>query len=117
MKRFIALFTLLLLAFAAPAFAAWWNPVDWVKSALEGGGYTILAYALTAGLAFAIFGTVFAVKIVKTLKEAGELLIALSEALSDRKVTPEEIKAIIADIRSVLDVWKKTPDAYKPPVT
>ena len=74
-----------------------------------------LAWILTALLGLAVFGTVAAVKIVKTMKEAGELLIVLSDALSDRKVTPDEIKAIRNDIRDVMDVWKKTPEGYDPP--
>ncbi len=117
MKRFIGLLIGLMVLFALPAVAFSWgdvNPINWLKSGLTAGGWTVLAYILTAVLALAVFGTVVAVRIIQTLKETGELLIALSDALSDRKVTPDEIKAIIADIRAVMDVWKKTPDAYKP---
>ncbi|MDD5353038.1 MAG: hypothetical protein PHS93_07765 [Candidatus Omnitrophica bacterium] len=115
MKRFAWILAVLMVCFAAPAFAAWYNPVDWLKSLLSSGGYTVLAYILTALLSLAVFGTVAAVKIVKTLKEVGEFLIVLGDALSDRKVTPEEIKAIIADVRDVVNIWKATPEAYKPP--
>lgn len=114
MKRILLLLSLLMILFATSAFAFSFNPVDWVKSALSSGGYTILAYMLTAIMAIAIFGTVLAVRIVQTLKEAGELFIALSDALSDRKVTPEEIKTIVANARDVFNIWKKTPPAYVP---
>ncbi len=47
MKRFLIFLTLLMAFFATSAFAAWYNPVDWVKTALDSGGMTIIAYILT----------------------------------------------------------------------
>lgn len=114
MKRFLIFFSLMMVCFATAAMAFSWNPVNWVKSGLEAGGWTVVAYLVTAFLALAVFGTVVAVRIIQTMKEAGELLIALSDALADRKVTPDEIKLIIADVRDVFNVWKATPPAYIP---
>jgi len=121
MKRFPNPFNILLalillfIAFAAPAFAAWWNPVDWLKSGLAAGGWTVLAYILTAVLALGIFGTVMALRIIKTLRETGELFIAFADAVADHNVTPAEIRGIIASARDVVDVWKKTPEQFKSP--
>jgi len=116
MKRILWILAVLMVCFAVPAFAFSWNPIDWIKAGLAAGGWNAVAWILTALLGLAVFGTVMVVRIINTLKEAGELLIALSDALSDRKVTPEEIKTITDDIRDVMNVWKTTPEAYtKPP--
>jgi len=122
MKRFPNPFNILLalillfIAFAAPAFAAFsLNPISWIKSALESGGWTVLAYILTAVLALGIFGTVMALRIIKTLRETGELFIAFADAVADHNVTPAEIRGIIASARDVVDVWKKTPEQFKSP--
>jgi hypothetical protein len=116
MKRFLFTFVFFMFVFATCAFAAWYNPISWIKAGLAAGGWNAVAWILTALLGLAVFGTVMVVRIINTLKEAGELLIALSDALSDRKVTPEEIKTITDDIRDVMNVWKTTPEAYtKPP--
>lgn len=99
--------------FPVAAFALSWNPVDWLKAGLEAGGMKVLAWLFTALLGLSVFGTVLAVKIIATLKEAGELLATLGEALADRKMTAEELRQIGLDARDVFDIWKETPDAYK----
>jgi hypothetical protein len=107
-------FFVLFMAIATQVFAAWWNPVDWVKSGLESGGWTLAAYIATFALGLGIFATVLFVKIVNSMKAAGIFLQVLADALIDRKLTPDEIKAIIADAKAVYDPWKKTPEQYKP---
>ena len=112
MKKVWLFVGLLLLLFAVPVFAAWWNPVDWVKSGLESGGWTALAWVLTGLAGLAVFSTVLAVKIIKTMKEIGELLIAFADAVDDRKFTADELKRIAKDARDVCDVWRETPAKY-----
>jgi hypothetical protein len=112
-------FTFMILAafavlFAVPAFALSWNPIDWMKAGLEAGGLKVLAWLFTALLGLSVFGTVLAVKIISTLKEAGELLATLGEALADRKMTAEELRQIGLDARDVFNIWKETPAEYKP---
>jgi hypothetical protein len=119
MKRVVMLVlcgVLLSLAFPLAAFALSWNPVSWVKAGIEAGGVKVLAWLFTALLGLSVFGTVLAVKIIATLKEAGELLATLGEALADRKMTAEELRQIGTDARDVFNIWKTTPDEYKPKV-
>ena len=118
MKRsmiFTAIVVLLMLFLATAVVAFSLNPISWIKSALESGGWTVLAYILTAVLALGIFGTVMALRIIKTLRETGELFIAFADAVADHNVTPAEIRGIIASARDVVDVWKKTPEQFKSP--
>ncbi len=114
MKRFTWIFAVMFLFFAGSAFAAWYNPISWVKSGLEAGGWNLVAYIFTGLLALGIFATVVFVRIVQTLKEAGEFQIHFADALADRKITTDELKQLAADARDVFDIWKKTPDAYIP---
>ncbi len=117
MKKFIGLFVLLMASFAIPAMAFSWgdvNPINWVRSALSSGGYTILAYILTGILGLAVFGTIAVTRIIATLKETGELMIHMSDALADRHITDKELKQLADDIRAVTSVWAKTPPAYVP---
>ncbi len=113
------LFTgILLVLFTTSAFAFSWgslNPVNWIKGALESGGMTVAAAIITFILgSAAIFGTIAYVKIVNTLKESGEFLTVLGNALADRNVTPDEIRAIVKEARDVFNIWRKTPEDYKP---
>jgi len=116
MRRFVMLFTvvLLVLAFAVPAFAFSWNPVNWLKAGLEAGGMKLLAWILTAVLGLAVCGGVMFARVIRTLKEAGELQIAIAEAIADRKFDPEELKRIAHEARDVYDIWKPTPEQYAP---
>jgi hypothetical protein len=112
-------FTFMILAalavlFAVPAFAFSWNPVDWMKAGLEAGGMKLLAWILTTLLGLAVFGSVLAVKIISTLKEAGELMTTLGNALADRSITTDELRQIANDARDVFNIWKETPAEYKP---
>ena len=102
------------MVFPVAAFAFSWNPVDWIKSGLEAGGLKLLAWILTAVLGLAICGGVMFARVIRTLKEAGELQIAIAEAVADRKFDPEELKRIAHEARDVYDIWKPTPEQYAP---
>jgi len=112
MKKVWLFVGLLLAFFAVPAMAAWWNPVDWVKSGLESGGWTALAWVLTGLAGLAVFSTVLAIRIVKTMREVGELLVSFADAFDDRKFTADELKQIAKDARDVCDVWRTTPAKF-----
>jgi len=49
----------------------------------------------------------FIVKARDILKEVGELLISLSNALADGKVSVDEVKAIVEEAKGVLGVFGK----------
>lgn len=115
MRRFnLCLLVLAALAvlFAVPAFAFSWNPVGWIKAGLEAGGMKALAWILTAVLGLAVFSTVLFIKIVSTLKEAGELLTTLGTALADRSMNADELRQIAKDARDVCNIWRTTPAKY-----
>ena len=114
MKKIMMLCALMFILYVTSAFAFSFNPINWIKDGLAAGGWNLVAFILTAFFGLAIFGTIVFIKIINTMKEAGELLIDLSNALVDRKINPDEIKTIVNDIRNVFDIWKKTPDNYKP---
>jgi len=65
------------------------------------------AYILSAVIALigAGFGTMF-VRMTRTFKETGEFLAALGEALEDRRITREELAAIIREGRDIFRVWR-----------
>lgn len=108
----LALAFILAVLFAAPVFAFSWNPIEWIKTGLEAGGWTALAWVLTAIAGLAVFSTILAVRIVKTMKEVGELLISFADAAEDRKFNPDELKKIAKDARDVCDIWRATPAKY-----
>jgi len=115
MKRFTvigALFALMMFLFATTALAFSWNPVDLVKGALDAWGWTAAAYIFSFILGLAIVGTIMAARIITTMKQLGELLVHLSERLSDRKMTADELKQTVDDIRAVANVWKTTPEKF-----
>jgi hypothetical protein len=115
MKRFMlcgALFALMMVLFAGAALAFSFNPAEWVKGALNTWGWTAAAYLFTFILGLAVFGTILAARIINTLKAVGELLVHLSERLSDRRMTAEELQETVADIRAVASVWKTTPEKF-----
>ena len=59
------------------------------------------AVALFAG----VFGIIF-VRVARTFREAGEFLTTLGSALEDRRITREELAAIIREGKDIFDVWK-----------
>lgn len=56
------------------------------------------------GLAFVV---PILLKVRGILKEVGELLIALSKALDDGKISMDEVKSIIEEAKGVLGVFGK----------
>lgn len=110
MKRFISIIiiALFILAVSVPAYAGVFGKIGgWLKG--EALLYA-LAFALTA---FAAASGVLFVKIVSTLKEGGEFLTVLGNAIEDKKITKDELHAIVKEARDVFNPWRKTPDQYK----
>lgn len=75
-----------------------------VSSVLSGEVLALIASTVVALLSGA-FGLVF-VRVSRTFSEAGEFLTALGTALDDRRITREELAAIIREGREVFTVWK-----------
>lgn len=76
------------------------------------GGEVLATIATVVTLLFSsIFGILF-VKVANTMAEAGEFLVALGNALSDKKITSDELKDIIFHARLVMNIWQKTPSQY-----
>jgi hypothetical protein len=111
MKRlFAVLFTLCVVFLtASPVWAFGFGDI---KSWFQGETIPLL---LTGGifLLALIFGVLFA-KVVQTLKEAGEAMIVLADALHDRKITKDEYERIKAEVRQVVNIWRETPEEYLP---
>ncbi len=82
-----------------------------IKDWLSGN---VIAYILTGILAIgAIGGSLMFSRIVTTLQELGEFLTALGLALSDRKITKEELTTLLAQGKEVANIWRKTPGEFK----
>ena len=67
-------------------------------------------------VACAICGVVSGIlisRIVTTLKELGEFLAGISMAMTDRKVSKEELRERFSEGRFVVNIWKRTPEKYK----
>ena len=66
----------------------------------------VLAFIASAILVFiaGAVGVMFT-KITRTFKEFGEFLSALGTALEDKKITREEICAIVKEGKDVFAVW------------
>lgn len=101
---------LLVLVFAATTANAFGfgDIKSWVT--WQGAAY-LLTFILGLGI---ISGGILFTRIVQTLKEAGEFMTYLADALNDKKLSADELKKIVADARDVFDIWKKTPDKYIP---
>ncbi len=67
----------------------------------------VAALALSAGLAVlgGALGILFG-RISRTFREAGEFLTVLGEAIEDRRLTREELSAVISEGRDIFAVWK-----------
>ena len=77
------------------------------------GGEVLATIATVITLIFSsIFGVLFA-KVATTMAEAGEFLVVLGNALSDKKITGNELKEIVGHARDVMNIWTTTPDQYK----
>lgn len=103
MKRFIAIapFVTAAILYSLPANAG---------IAGSGGKWLsgeILSIVLSAALAIAggAFGLLFS-KVTRTFREAGEFLTVLGTALDDRRLTREELAAIIREGREIFTVWR-----------
>lgn len=111
MKRLYAVIITLFaaLAVATPALAFGWSDI---KSVLTGDTWPLILTGVVF-LAFLVAGNII-MKVIKTLREVGELLIHFSDMVTDKKVTREEIDQFKADIRDVVNIWRKTPEEYLP---
>lgn len=113
MKRFIILFVMLM-AFASTAFAFGLKDVgNWIAGNVMG----TIATAGCAGLGWALKlvwnkNTARYNLVAKTLVEAGQFFEALGKMIGDQNVTRDELAAVIKEGKEVIDLYKKTPDAY-----
>lgn len=86
---------------AAPAYAGVFGSVKgWFTG--EIAAIVISAViAIIGGTAGLLYG-----KVTRTFREAGEFLTTLGEALEDRRVTRDELAAIIRSGKEVFAVWR-----------
>jgi len=111
MKRFSAVFVISLVIIALFATTANALSISGIKEWLSG---TVVAYILTGILAIGVIGgSIMFSRIVTTLQELGEFLSALGLALSDKKMTKEELTDLLAKGKDVVNIWKKTPEQFK----
>jgi len=102
MKKSCVLFIVFVIVFSSLAYA---GPIDAVKS---WGIGKIIGLVLALGINAAVF-----MKIINTLKEAGEFFALLGKSLEDKKLTSKEISSIIKEGKDVFNIWKPTPSQYK----
>ena len=109
MKRYLILALILIVVFvvAAPAFAGGIGDFfGGIKDKVTGSG---IAYVLTLLLGLTgITGGIIFKKVISTLKEAGEFLVAVGVAFEDNKLSNAEIGKILKEGVDVLSLWKKT---------
>lgn len=111
MKRFFLMVVVAgLLALAASAAYAD-SFLGKVAGWLSGEVVSLIVSAVVAILAGAV-GFLF-IKVQKTFVEGGEFLMVLGLALDDRRVSREELAAILKEGKDVFSLWKKTPEKYK----
>ena len=85
---------------AAPAYAGVFGSVK--------GWFTGEIAAIVISAVIAIIGGTAGIlygKIARTFREAGEFLATLGEALEDRRITRDELAAIIRSGKDVFAVW------------
>lgn len=49
----------------------------------------------------------FLMKAKKITKELGDILVTISKALEDKKLTKEEIQSIVKEFKDIIEVFKK----------
>ena len=104
MRRLLFFFCMILMIVlcATQAFA---GVLGSVKGWLSGEVIALIATAILTIIGGAI-GLLFS-RLVRTFKEAGEFMATLGAALEDKKLTREEIGAIIKEGRDIFAVWEK----------
>jgi Mg2+/Co2+ transporter CorB len=75
-----------------------------ITSVLSG---EVISFALSAVLAIGagILGFLFT-RVSRTLKEVGDFLTVLGDAMEDRKITREELAGIVKEGKEIFGVWK-----------
>jgi uncharacterized membrane protein YuzA (DUF378 family) len=99
MKRIIVLLALLMVVFAVPAFA---GPLDVVKGWLGGAGWTAIAFILTGLLAIGVIGK-YTDWLANLFIVIGTFATNFGVAIKDRKITGDELKQTIADLKKIRD--------------
>jgi len=89
-----------ILLFATQAFA---GVLGTVKGWLTGEVIALLATAVL-GIVGGAIGLLFH-KLARTCKEAGEFMTTLGAALEDKRLTRDEIGAIVKEGRDIFAVW------------
>jgi hypothetical protein len=100
---------LCLLMFAVSALAFGWGDV---KSFITGETWPVLITG--AVFLVALVGGALFLRIIQTLREAGEAMIAVADAAADKRVSKDELERIKTEIRDVVNIWRPTPEPYLP---
>lgn len=113
MKRCLFFFALLM-ALASTAFAFGFGDVkSWVMGNIMGTIATAGCAALTYALKSVWQKNTARFNLVsKTLIEAGQFFEALGEMIKDPTITKDELSAVVKEGKDVIDLYRKTPDAY-----
>ncbi|MDP2984108.1 MAG: hypothetical protein Q8O92_12365 [Candidatus Latescibacter sp.] len=93
---------ILLFFFAAQAEAV--EILGKITSALS-GEVVSLALSVVLAVGAGILGIMFT-KVARTLKEAGDFLAVLGNALEDKRITREELAGIVKEGREIFGVWR-----------
>jgi Mg2+/Co2+ transporter CorB len=93
---------ILLLFFVAQAEAV--EILGKITSALS-GEVVSLALSVVLAIGAGILGVLFT-RVSRTLKEAGDFLTVLGNALEDKRITREELAGIVKEGRDIFEVWK-----------
>ena len=75
-----------------------------ITSVLSGEVISLTLSAVVA-IGAGILGILFT-RVSRTLKEAGDFLTVLGNALEDRRITREELAGIVKEGRDIFGVWK-----------
>lgn len=107
MKFKVILLIIAVMCFALIPTVAQAGIGDWINSAKSWMSGELLALLATAGVALlaSVAGVQFA-KVQKTFAEFGEFMTTLSNALDDRKITNDELRAIVKEGKDIFAVWR-----------
>ena len=99
--RVLVLFLLAGLVFNSVCYAGTLNNIK----AWFSGEVVSMIVSCVAVILGSVFGMMF-VKVAKTFKETGDFLAALGNALEDKKITREELAAIVKEGKEVYHIWR-----------
>jgi len=98
--RVLAISSIVTVFYAVPLYA---GIPGKIQTWITGEMFAVILSGILAVLAGG-FGYLF-IRVIRTFKEAGEFLVSLSTALEDRRITREELAALIRQGRDIFKVW------------